>query len=333
MEEQTIRQALAMYGLEVGEIVAIQKGYRNQSHVVRLADNQLRNLILYKSEPGSLGRIKRANAISDFLADHGFPARQTTDKRILQIKAGDTIKYAALYTYLPGHTIPWEAYTKEHLKLLGQTMSNIHAALYAFQTTDLPAVSDEYDTILQQMQSYFNNPSILDALKHKLNLTVKPQELGWLANVIRACATPGHHQALHMDLVRSNVLFERYTDGRIHITGILDLEKTAAGDPLFDIARTLAFLLVDCKYKTERQVRKYFLYSGYNKRGKAHIQDRLIRTKNDTVSLLETLVDLFLCFDLYKFLRHNPYEFLEQNEHFARTKQQLLSRGIIQHLP
>jgi Ser/Thr protein kinase RdoA (MazF antagonist) len=42
------------------------------------------------------------------------------------------------------------------------------------------------------------------------------------------------------------------------ITGIIDFEKTAAGPRIFDIARTLAFLLVDCKAKTPAQVTNYF---------------------------------------------------------------------------
>jgi Ser/Thr protein kinase RdoA (MazF antagonist) len=104
------------------------------------------------------------------------------------------------------------------------------------------------------------------------------------------------------------------------ISGILDFEKASWGPPIFDIARTLAFLIVDCKYKPEPKVRKYFLHSGYNKRGDSNFT----HTK-----VFEQLVDFFLVHDFYKFLKHNPYETLEQNEHFVRTRDFLLKRNIL----
>jgi len=123
-----------------------------------------------------------------------------------------------------------------------------------------------------------------------------------------------------MDFVRGNILF----DEGVHITGVLDFEKASHGHPLFDIARTLAFLLVDCKYKTEAQVRKYFLLSGYNKRGTGDFKITAMNAR-----LLEQLVELFLLYDFYKFLRHNPYEALPQNEHFVRTQALLLQRQLL----
>ena len=45
--------------------------------------------------------------------------------------------------------------------------------------------------------------------------------------------------------------------------------------------------------------------------------------------LLEPLLDAFLLYDFYKFLRHNPYESLSANEHFTRTRDLLLARRII----
>jgi Ser/Thr protein kinase RdoA (MazF antagonist) len=114
--------------------------------------------------------------------------------------------------------------------------------------------------------------------------------------------------------VRGNILF----DDQARITGVLDFEKTAWGHPALDIARTLAFLLVDCKYKSEDKTRKYFLISGYNKRGPA-------RTPGSS-PLLEKLITTFLLHDFYKFLRHNPYESLRNNEHFVRTRDLLVQR-------
>jgi hypothetical protein len=119
-----------------------------------------------------------------------------------------------------------------------------------------------------------------------------------------------------MDFVRGNILFEGD-----EISGILDFEKTASGHTVMDISRTLAFLLVDCKYKTIDKVIKYFLYSGYQKRGK----NKDIGNDADR----KILVEMFLFYDLYKFLLHNPYEFLQQNEHYVRTKDILIGRGVL----
>ena len=119
-----------------------------------------------------------------------------------------------------------------------------------------------------------------------------------------------------MDFVRGNILF----DGS-DITGILDFEKTAMGHNFVDIARTLAFLMVDCKFKTVDKVVKYFLYSGYHKRGQMKdVGDKAI---------LNQLIEMFLVYDFYKFLRHNPYESLHLNEHYVRTNHILDKRGVI----
>jgi len=136
---------------------------------------------------------------------------------------------------------------------------------------------------------------------------------------------------LHLDFVRGNILFERLPSHgslqtpmvnklnfdldqtsklTLSIAGILDWEKTALGAPVIDVARTLAFLIIDCQCKPESKVKKYFLDSGYEKRGQQTLHYK---------QLLDPLVELFLCYDFYKFLKHNPYEFLPQNEHFIRT--------------
>lgn len=119
-----------------------------------------------------------------------------------------------------------------------------------------------------------------------------------------------------MDFVRGNILFED-TD----ISGILDFEKTASGHTIVDIARTLAFLLVDCKYKPYDKVDKYFLYSGYQKRGRS----KDIGNDDDR----NQFVEMFLFYDLYKFLLHNPYESLRLNEHHVRTKDILVRYGVV----
>lgn len=323
-------KVLHAYGLEYSRILTPQKGYRNQSFPVVLASGEMRNLILYKREPGIVKRIKAANAVSDFLAGQNFPTRQTADERIIKLDSGSgrPAQYGALYSYLDGHTIPWEAYTQDHIKALGEMMGNMHAALAAFPpraADSLPAVTDEYLAIVARMKRYFGEAPVQRSLGQKLQLAVGLERLEYFEQLlVGANMLPGQ-QALHMDFVRGNILFVRepVEESGPRITGILDFEKTAYGHPLMDVARTLAFLYIDCKYKPEEKVRKYFLGSGYAKRSAAPLPARL------SAALLGPLVDLFLCYDFYKFLRHNPYESLRQNEHFVRTRDMLLARGVV----
>ncbi|MBX6334367.1 phosphotransferase, partial [Candidatus Saccharibacteria bacterium] len=224
-------------------------------------------------------------------------------------------KYAALYEYLPGKTIPWEAYTMDHIKQLGKAMSDMHALFAKLPQGDLPPVIDECRELLGRMERYFTDGGVRDAMARKLGLVL--HNAARLKPVLAETSSLPC-QPLHMDFVRSNILFDEQEKAKI--TGILDFEKAAWGPPIFDIARTLAFLIVDCKYKEERKVRKYFLHSGYNKRGMANFTP---------TPLLEDLLNFFLLHDFYKFLRHNPYESLEQNEHFTRTRDFLLNRNIL----
>jgi Ser/Thr protein kinase RdoA (MazF antagonist) len=311
MSKELAQRILQRYGIADLAVAPLQKGYRSE---VYTAGNAV-NLIIYKREPDSLAKLKNANHVGNYTATHGLPARQTADDRIMQLRAGSLVKYGALYGYLPGKTIPWEAYTKEHIKQLGGTMSTMHAVLKNLERQQLPLVTDEYQAICKRMQSYFKQPGVGKALQNKLGLGA-PQTLSEQLQLLRLLSKLKGQQALHMDFVRGNILFDKDAN----ITGILDFEKTAWGHVAFDIARTLAFLLVDCKYKDEVKVRKYFLLSGYNKRG---------QNLFSSWKMLEALLDLFLVYDFYKFLRHNPYEFLEQNEHFIRTRDFLLKRNIL----
>ncbi|HSE61290.1 MAG TPA: phosphotransferase [Candidatus Saccharimonadales bacterium] len=311
MDREVIATIAAAYGLQPERILPMQKGYRNKSFAMQLPSGSMVNLVIYKTEPGILARIQHANAVSNAVATHNLPARHTADPRILQLKPGT---YASLYNYLPGRTIPWEAYTMDHLKQLGKTMGDMHAALTGFEG-NLPSIAHECLALNTRMQRYFAQPQVAKALKHKLTLRLR---LFNADKLLAQCAALPQQQALHMDFVRGNLLFN---DEPI-ITGILDFEKTARGHVLFDIARTLAFLLVDCKYKSEQQIRKYFLLSGYQKRSQANLPN--------APALLEQLVTFFLIHDFYKFLRHNPYESLPQNEHFTRTRNLLQAQHIIE---
>jgi hypothetical protein len=326
--EYIVRRILDGYGLTEYTLLPVQKGYRNQSFGAWLRDDSVVNLILYKREPGMLARIKRANTVGNYAHQSGLPARRTLSSKVAYLSSSRGTVYAALYEYLPGHTIPWEAYTMKHIKLLGKTMSDLHAALRSFDAAGLPDVADEYFEIAKRMRRYFDQPGVQSALEAKLQLTVPTNTFDRIDATLRVCKYLPGAQALHMDFVRSNILFDD-ADGELSISGILDFEKTACGNPLFDIARTLAFLLVDCRYKQPDKVRKYFLQSGYQKRGGSDFQNVIIKTKSGDIDALESLLDTFLVHDFYKFLRHNPYESLPQNEHFVRTRDILLERDLL----
>jgi Ser/Thr protein kinase RdoA (MazF antagonist) len=330
MGEALIARILQAYGLENYTVGIPQKGYRNQAYPVFLPDGTILNLMLYKSEPGMLQRIRNANRVADYLAAQGFPARRTASTKILQLKAGAYCKYGALYTYLPGHTIPWEGYTQDHIKLVGKTMSDMHAALTTMDTARLPDITEEYLGIVEHMRAYFNNAPVQRALAEKVLLRIDATVFDQFTQLLVGSRLLPGSQPLHMDFVRSNILWNNAPadDFKVSVSGILDFEKTACGHPLYDIARTLAFLLVDCKYKSPDKVKKYFLGSGYIKRGAAVLPAQ-------HSALLEPLVGLFLFYDFYKFLRHNPYESLPDNEHFMRTAELLITRKAIhtQNIP
>lgn len=281
-------------------------------------------------------RVRRIHRVSEMLAGHDLPVREVYDSRILSLRAHDTVRYAALYTYLPGHTIPWEAYTKHHIKLVGMAMGQIHTALRDSKDT-FPSVADEYITICERMQEYFSQTGVISALSKKLSLQIDSGMFDFYRTVLKNTRRLPNQQMLHMDLVRGNILFDKakkYPKASLKvneyaITGILDLEKTAYGHPVFDIARTLAFLLVDSKYKSPDKVRKYFLYSGYVKRGGHKIPHITFAKYDIEYDVLEILTTFFLLYDFYKFLRHNPYESLLENEHFIRTRAMLLDQKVI----
>ncbi len=330
MYESVLKKVLQEYGIAYVERYDHQKGYRNEIWPVQTVAGQMVNVIFYKREEGIIDRIRRADAVSEYLQVHGMPSRQRIDPRILQLRNSEIVTNVSIYTYLPGETIPWEAYTMTHLKLLGKTMSDMHALLNEMRRDDFPLVYDEYRVIIEQMRRYFMQPPVKVAVKQKLQLSIAVGCLDVCADVLEECQALAGQQILHMDFVRGNILFNKAVprDSQqlddLAISGILDFEKTAVGNPIVDIARTLAFLLVDCKYKTAEKIEKYFLYSGYQKRGRAgDIGDATLR---------RGLVQLFLMFDFYKFLRHNPYESLHSNEHYVRTRDILLKHNMIRYI-
>lgn len=323
-----ILRALDAYNLQPVHVMPPQKGYRNQSFGVQLKNDATLNFILYKNEPDILSRIKRTNRVANFVANAGLPARKSFDPRILRLQGEHETRFGALYYYLSGNTIAWEAYTMQHIKLLGKGLGDMHAALKGLpKNQSLPSVALEYAGILERMQDYFAHMPVQRAIQQKLGLSVSHRVFQRLRRFVQACDNLPDQQALHMDFVRGNILFSNQP--QLHISGILDFEKTGQGHVMFDIARTLAFLLVDCKHKTHAQVWRYFLDSGYNKRSKSSVRKTNVRMNGASYDLLDTLIDLFLLHDFYKFLRHNPYESLAQNQHYLRTRQLLIDRNLV----
>lgn len=316
MYKFAIEKVLVAYGIRYRQILEPEKGYRNEIWPVVTEDGCTINVTFFKREPDIVDRIRRADAVSEFLSASALTTRKRIDHRILSFRVGDQLAYIGVYTYLPGKTIPWEAYTMKHIKTLGATMSGMHTLLSDMPSIELPSVYSEYQEILARMNKYFVRSGVKSSMNKKLGLTIVGHRFELYSGLLQKYKTIPGQQPLHMDFVRGNILFVG-----TEITGILDFEKTALGHPIMDIARTLAFLLVDCKYKESGKVYKYFLKSGYIKRGNGHN----VGDDND----LNVFVELFLLYDFYKFLVHNPYESLHENEHYIRTKDILARCGVV----
>lgn len=327
MTAQTIQRIAAAYGYQADVVHPMQSGYRNQSWHVSCGQTEL-NIIIFKNEPGMQQRIRRADRAAQAAAAAGLPVRVPLDSRLLLLHSGQRQQLAGVYNYLPGSTIPWEGYTAKHIKQLGRTMAQLHHALQPLPAADYPDVSHEYAQLLGRMLDYFNDKSVQAAMANKLGVQISGQLLQRYCVLTQKSGQLANQQVLHMDMVRSNVLFDGPPNSPT-ISGIIDFEKVAYGNPLFDIARTLAFLLVDCHYKTASEIRKYFLNSGYTRRGGGHVPAIGVEWGSQKVALLELLINLNLLHDFYKFLRHTPYESLAHNQHYCRTRGILLQRGLL----
>src|ERR1017187_6041062 len=157
MNDERIAKIYKAYGFDCSVLYPPEKGYRNESHPALLDDGRKVNLILYKFENNIIQTIKNANIVSNFLATKNFPVRVTIDSRIIHVKSGEWQKYASVYDYLPGETIPWEAYTRNHIKILGKTMSDMHYSLRGLEYHDFHKVADIYEEIIHRMQSYWHD--------------------------------------------------------------------------------------------------------------------------------------------------------------------------------
>ncbi len=322
MFARVVPQVLNKYGLAAKKVKPAQKGYRSESYPVELDDGAQVNLIFFKREPGIVGRVNRADHAANAAAAAGLPVRTRYDDRLLRV-ANDT--YAGVYHYLPGKTEPWEGFSMKHIKLLGMAMGKLHAALRDEPAIDTYTVADELLPLIDRMETYFKRPEVAAAMSQKLGVAIDPTQLSLFRDLVLRANNLPSQQLLHMDMVRGNVLFDTaQPNGTLYIdelalTGIIDFEKAAYGHPAFDIARTLAFLLVDSPKSTDK-IYRYFLDSGYHKRANQPLPNP---------RLLDGLIRLFLMHDFYKFLRHTPYESLKDNYHYIRTCALLKTYGMI----
>lgn len=329
LSDAQLKVALKYYGLSFARLDFVQSGYRNTSHIVETSTGLLCNLLVYKREEAIVERIQRINALSSHLHDSGLPVRYPLDDRILRLKGVSRERYASLYSFEHGATIAWEMYSMKHIKLLGMAMGQLHDSARDYKG-NLPRVSDEYSLIFDRIARYFENPNISQAMRSKLSISLSVSSHEFARLLYETDLLAGQ-QPLHLDFVRGNVLFRQaesidtvVVDG-LALSGILDLEKAATGHPIYDLARTYAFLLVDCN-KPAKKIYKYFLSSGYVKRGGGKAQ---LFASGPVSTLFEQLITLFLYYDFYKFLYQNPYESLTENHHYMRTCALLVERGVL----
>lgn len=319
MYARIVPDVINKYGLDVTHVGAVQKGYRNESYPLALADGTTVNLLFYKKEPHILRRIETADMVAAQAAKAGLPVRVRHDSRLLRVGGG----YAGIYEYLPGQTISWEAYTKRHIKLAGWAMADLHRSLQGL-TGNGPLLADELAELTGRMRQYFGSADVQAAMLSKLGVVLDPELFAGFTELIIKTRQLDGQQYLHMDMVRGNMLFDTTADtpwriDDVRLSGVIDFEKTAIGLPMCDMARTLAFLLVDCP-KPADKIYTYFIDSGYRKRGGMNIA---------SIELLPYFIRLFLLHDFYKFLRHTPYESLRDNYHYGRTCAILKDYGMI----
>lgn len=337
MYERVVSGVIKQFDLRVRRVGQPQKGYRNESYALTLANGEIVNLLFYKREEGILHRIRRADSFSHQAAMAGYPVRDRYDKRTVKLQTSRGASYAAVYTYLPGATIPWEAYSRRHIKLLGWAMSDLHAVGNdAAVSQDQTVIPHEMTPIVARMETYFHDVGVRSAMQKALGVTLTSQVFTRLGRLLAVVGSIQDRTLLHMDLVRGNALFAPATHSDcwqlkgLALTGVIDFEKASVGPPMVDIARSLAFLLVDCPFYDAAAIERYFIQSGYVKRGASGFDDAVEIDGYTSRQLLHGLVGLFLLYDFYKFLRHTPYESLVSNHHYIRTRDMLLRRDMLQ---
>lgn len=354
MREQIIQKIEEFISRKLGNIQIlyseIKGGYRNLSIPVLIENKSKLNIILYKTTEKTLENIRQIHQIARVLHHHKFPCRYSIDNKIYCTSNKSRKYYFAIYNYIEGNTKDWQMFTKRDLKHVGRLMAKMHMifkregeqslapaklssskSLPSSQTcfkrggelrcgiSNIEDISTRNIRLINLMRKYFNDQNVLGAIQEKLKLKIDNEKLQELFNFVSdyrplqsplVTASPRKQVTiLHMDFVRGNIIFK---DKKIN--GIIDFEKVAVGDIHFDLARTFAFFLVDLSHKTYQEIYEQFILKGYF----SNIQ---IEIDHD---LFENLINFYLIYDFYKFLKHNPYEYLEENYHYRRTREILI---------
>lgn len=335
MKDRIQEQILKHYGKKLRRIQKLEGGFRNSCYRAD-TDSASFVFIIYKKERGIQKTIENAHLAAKFLKDKGFNTRVpilTKDKgEVKRILLDEEYRYCALYNFLEGETIPWEAYTRRHLKSIGKTLSDMHATLLLAQNSKLITQNLQKWSIITKreiydMQKYLKEVEPWIEKKLEVNLDWTNIEEVFNSVMKRFAKSDQQKAILHYDFVRGNILFSSKLDKKLDIypiIGILDFEKVCIGPVIADVARTLAFLIVDCKYKKEETVKKRFMISGYDKGGKNKLDIKCINSP-----LMVHLLSFFWLRDFWKFLENNPYEYLHMNEHYLRTRDLLAKYGLI----
>jgi len=126
------------------------------------------------------------------------------------------VRYGCLYNYLTGSTIAWEDYAMDRLKSLGHTMAKAQL-IWGIKLDGFLKVTDEYISINDRMQRYFHDDNVVKAVTAKLGVKLVNTDF---SRSLKIAGKLPEQQVLHMDFVRSNILF----NGKM-VCGILDFEK------------------------------------------------------------------------------------------------------------
>lgn len=272
-------------------VFAIEQGFMNNVYKICIGDKSYIAIFYNKNRYNNSyakNFLEEINNICLFLKSNSIPCR-VTNNQIVQVDG----RFLGIYDFIEGKTLSWEAYTRRHLTSLSETMNKMHTVLQDYKGTRyIPSWNDYLPIDYKKLHKYYTEN--LPTIETKLGIKIEIEKIESLyKNIINRPVS--NKQLVHMDFVRGNILF----DNNYKITGILDFEKMLIGDTQLDRARTYAFLVVDCKYKTKEQIDYYF-------------------GKGD-----KNLVEYFWLRDFWKFLSCNPYESLSQNEHYQGTLLQL----------
>ncbi|GAB4163253.1 MAG: hypothetical protein Fur003_5980 [Candidatus Dojkabacteria bacterium] len=303
------------------QITLFNEGYMNNCYLINTPKQQLIMVIYnsnrYKTET-DINRLEEIYSLNLNLPIRK-PIGYNNSKHLMKYTRKSGISnFVGLYNYLEGETLPWEGYTRRHLFALGEMHKQLHLSLSTQPPTKYIESWDQYiKRDSAKLISYFIKNSLSIERKVKISLDI----LG-----LKALTESFSHyrlaaQLTHMDFVRGNILFSNIKHKeKYEITGILDFEKMLIAPVEFDIARTLAFLLVDCRFSSDEKIIEYYLKKGYGYQEK----------KNDRV--IQKFLIYFWCRDLWKFLVSNPYESLADNFHYKATVERLIASGLLRKL-